>query len=46
MKSIALFFTFIIPSMIAYAQQIDNLNPAEIQHYLQIAQQKKLDQRH
>ncbi|MGE8654240.1 MAG: DUF4105 domain-containing protein [Acinetobacter gandensis] len=43
MKSIALFCTFIIPSMI-YAQQIDNLNPAEIQHYLQIAQFKKLSE--
>ena len=46
MKSIALFCTFIIPSMI-YAQQTENsnhLNSAEIQHYLQIAQSKKLSE--
>ena len=46
MKSIALFCTFIIPSMI-YAQQTENLNDlnsAEIQHYLQIAQSKKLSE--
>ena len=46
MKSIALFCTFIIPSMI-YAQQTENFNhstSADIQHYLQIAQSKKLSE--
>lgn len=46
MKSIVLFCTFIIPSII-YAQQTENLNhlnSAEIQHYLQIAQSKKLSE--
>ena len=46
MKSIALFCTFIIPSMI-YAQQTENFNhstSADIQHYFQIAQSKKLSE--
>lgn len=46
MKSIALFCTFIIPSMI-YAQQTENFNhstSADTQHYLHIAQSKKLSE--